>query len=57
MKAKKGDVVVLLAKGGEHYIKIKNECVSYEGDLTIAKSVLKKKRSRTKSKTEEVSYN
>ena len=57
MNAKKGDVVVLLAKGGEHYIKIKNECVSYEGDLTIAKSVLKKKRSRTKSKTEEVSYN
>lgn len=48
MNAKKGDVVVLLAKGGENYIKIKNENVSYEGDLTIAKSVLRKKRSKEK---------
>ena len=48
MNAKKGDVVVLLAKGGENYIKIKNENVSYEGDLTIAKSVLRKRHSKEK---------
>lgn len=48
MNAEKGDVVVLLAKGGEHYIKIKNENVNYEGDLTIAKSVLRKKRLKEK---------
>ena len=42
-RSKKGDVVVLLAKGGEHYIKVKNENVKYEGDLAIAKSALKDK--------------
>ena len=31
---------MLLAKGGEHYIKIKDENVEYEGDLAIAKKVL-----------------
>ena len=35
--------MVLLAKGGEHYIKVKNENVKYEGDLAIAKSALKDK--------------
>ena len=39
-KSKKGDIVVLLAKGGEHYIKIKDENVKYEGDLAIEKKVL-----------------
>ena len=42
-RSKKGDVVVLLAKGGEHYIKVKNENVKYEGDLAIAKRALKDK--------------
>ena len=44
MNSKKGDVVVLLAKGGEQYIKIKNENVKYEGDLTIARNVLNSKK-------------
>lgn len=41
--SKKGDVVVLLAKGGEHYIKIKDKNIKYEGDLAIAKNALKDK--------------
>ena len=40
MQSRKGDIVVLLAKGEEHYIKIKDENVKYEGDLAIAKKVL-----------------
>ena len=44
INSKKGDVVVLLAKGGEQYIKIKNENVKYEGDLTIARNVLNSKK-------------
>ena len=44
MNAKKGDVVVLLAKGSEHYIKVKNENVKYDGDLIVAKRALKLKR-------------
>ena len=39
-KSKKGDIVLLLAKGGEQYIKIKDENIKYEGDLAIAKKVL-----------------
>ena len=41
MNAKEGDIVVLLAKGGEHYMQINNESIKYEGDLNIAKKVLK----------------
>lgn len=44
MNAKEGDIVVLLAKGGENYMQINNKNIEYEGDLTIAKSALKRKR-------------
>ena len=39
--AKKGDVIVLLAKGGEKYIQVNNQNIEYEGDMKIAKDVLK----------------
>ncbi|MCL1793687.1 MAG: UDP-N-acetylmuramyl-tripeptide synthetase [Oscillospiraceae bacterium] len=38
--AKPGDVVALLAKGGENYQKIKGKFEFYESDLTIAKNFL-----------------
>lgn len=41
MNSNEGDIVVLLAKGGEDYIQINNENVKYEGDLNIAKDALK----------------
>ena len=41
--SKKGDIVLLLAKGGENYIKVKDENIKYEGDLKIAKKALKDK--------------
>ena len=48
MNASDGDIVVLLAKGGEKYIQINNENVEYEGDLEIAKQALKKKSENKK---------
>ena len=48
MNAKDGDIVVLLAKGGEKYIQINNENIEYEGDLEIAKQALKIKNESTK---------
>ena len=48
LNAKQGDIVVLLAKGGEHYMQINNESVKYEGDLNIAKKVLKNKGTKKK---------
>ena len=44
MNAEKGNIVVLLAKGGEKYIQINNINVEYEGDMEIAKEVLKNKK-------------
>ncbi|MCL1794073.1 MAG: UDP-N-acetylmuramoyl-L-alanyl-D-glutamate--2,6-diaminopimelate ligase [Oscillospiraceae bacterium] len=38
--AKPGDVVALLAKGGENYQKVKGEYEFYESDLEIAKNIL-----------------
>lgn len=52
MNANDGDIVVLLAKGGEKYIQINNENIEYEGDLEIAKQALKKKSEKKK----QVSY-
>lgn len=38
--AKKGDVIVLLAKGEEDYQKVRNVFTPYESDLKIAKRLL-----------------
>ena len=46
--ANKGDVVVLLAKGGEKYIQINNVNIEYEGDMEIARQVLKLKNNNEK---------
>ena len=48
MNANEGDIVVLLAKGGEKYIQINNVNVEYEGDMEIAKEVLKLKNNNSK---------
>ena len=48
LNAKEGDIVVLLAKGGEKYIQINNVNVEYEGDMEIAKEVLKLKNNNEK---------
>ena len=40
IEAEPGDVVVLLAKGGENYQKVKGKWEFYESDLTIAQNVL-----------------
>ena len=48
MNANDGDIVVLLAKGGEKYIQINNENIEYEGDLEIAKQVLEMKSKNMK---------
>ena len=48
MNADEGDIVVLLAKGGEKYIQINNVNVEYEGDMEIAKEVLKLKNNNSK---------
>ena len=48
LNANEGDIVVLLAKGGEKYIQINNVNVEYEGDMEIAKEVLKLKNNNTK---------
>ena len=41
--AKPGDVVVLLAKGGENYQKVRGKYEFYESDVTIAKNILYQK--------------
>ena len=46
--ANEGDIVVLLAKSGEKYIQVNNVNVEYEGDMEIAKQVLKLKNNNTK---------
>ena len=46
--ANEGDIVVLLAKGGEKYIQINNVNVEYEGDMEIAKQALKFKNNNAK---------
>jgi UDP-N-acetylmuramyl tripeptide synthase len=38
--AKPGDVVILLAKGGENYQKVRGQYEFYESDLTIAQNIL-----------------
>jgi len=43
LDAEPGDVVVLLAKGGENYQKVKGKYEFYESDLTIAQKVLAQK--------------
>ena len=48
MNADEGDIIVLLAKGGEKYIQINNVNVEYEGDMEIAKNVLKMKNNNAK---------
>ena len=40
LEAKSGDVVILLAKGGENYQKVKGKWEFYESDLTLAQKVL-----------------
>jgi UDP-N-acetylmuramyl tripeptide synthase len=50
IKAKPGDVIVLLAKGGENYQKVKGEREYYESDLAIAQKVLFAKKPSKKYK-------
>lgn len=42
-----GDVVVLLAKGGENYQKVKGKYEFYESDVAIAKNILDQKQSES----------
>jgi len=49
-KAKPGDVVVLLAKGGENYQKVRGNREYYESDLTIAQKILFAKKTTKKYK-------
>lgn len=58
-KAEKGDIIVLLSKGGDKYQRIKNIDVPYESDITIARNILnikveKKQNIRLKNRSRKI---